>query len=404
MIILIKIQRMKMKVIKKLGVIATVFLLFILSSPLLAQSGTVSGGGLESVIKTMVAVTVFLVAIIMWLVLVYSEKSETAEQSGFSKLMQLLNQRPPIDDEQKLLLDHDFDGIRELNNKIPPWFMAIFYGSIIWALVYMVDFHILGSGNVQEDEYAEEVQIAAMEREILNKSGSLVNEESVTRVDDVAALASGKNIFVKNCAACHGMGGEGLVGPNFTDEYWIHGGGIKNIFKIIKYGVPQKGMISWQTQLDPTQMQEVGSYIMALRGTRPPNQKGPEGEKWDASKEAEANADAALSDKGVGPISSVEIPEEIDANLAKIGETLFDTKCSACHKINKRFVGPPLRGVTQRRSPAWIMNMILDPDRMVKENPAAKQLLIDYLSPMANQSLNQDEARAILEYFRTQTN
>ncbi len=391
-----------MKVIKKLGVIATVFLLLILSSPLFAQSGTDSGGGLESVIKIMIAVTVFLVAIIMWLVLVYSEKSETAEQSGFSKLMQLLNQRPPIEDEQKLLLDHDFDGIRELNNKIPPWFMAIFYGSIIWALVYMVDFHILGSGNVQEDEYAEEVQIAAMEREILNRSGSLVNEESVTRVDDVAALASGKDIFVKNCAACHGMGGEGLVGPNFTDEYWIHGGGIKNVFKIIKYGVPQKGMISWQAQLDPTQMQEVGSYILSLKGSNPPNQKGPEGKKWEESDDTESES-GLLSDKGVGEIQEI-ILEDIDTDLAKMGEEVFVAKCSACHKINKRFVGPALIGITQRRSPEWIMNMILDPEKMVKENKIAQQLLAEYLAPMANQNLTKDEARSVLEYFRTQTN
>lgn len=400
MIILIKMQRMKMKVINKFRVIAIAFLLFILSSPLFAETGTESGGGLESIIKIMVAVTAFLVAVIMWLVLVYSEKSEVAEESGFKKLLQTINQRPPVDEEQKLLLDHDFDGIKELNNKIPPWFMAIFYATIIWSVIYMVDFHILGSGNVQEDEYAEEVRIAEMEREILNRSGSLVNEETVTMLNDDIALASGKDIFIKSCAACHGMGGEGLVGPNFADDYWIHGGGIKNIFKTVKYGVPQKGMISWQTQLDPTQMQEVSSYIITLRGTNPPNQKGPEGKKWDSSLEEDPSA-GNMSDKGIGPVESIELGE-IDQALVNNGENLFITKCSACHKIDKRFVGPALKGVTQRRSPEWIMNMILDPDKMVKENPTAKQLLAEYLSPMANQSLTQDEARAILEYFRTQ--
>jgi len=90
-------------------------------------------------------------------------------------------------------------------------------------------------------------------------------------------IKKSKDIFIKNCAACHGMNGEGLVGPNFTDEYWIHGGGIKDLFKTIKYGVPQKGMISWESQLDPTQMQEVSSYILTLKGTNPPNQKAPEG-------------------------------------------------------------------------------------------------------------------------------
>jgi cytochrome c oxidase cbb3-type subunit 3 len=265
-----------MRIIKKLNVIAVILLLLI-AAPIFGQTAAGTESGLESIVKIMVAVTAFLVAIIMWLVLVYSEKSESAQESGFKKLMQMLNQRPSINDEQKLLLDHDFDGIKELNNKIPPWFMAIFYGSIIWAAIYMVDFHIIGSGNVQEDEYTAEVQMAAMEREILNKSGALVSEETVTVLEDAASLANGKVIFTKNCAACHGPDGQGLVGPNFTDDYWIHGNKINDLFRTIKVGVPAKGMISWQAQLDPTQMQEVASYILTLRGSNPPNPKAPEG-------------------------------------------------------------------------------------------------------------------------------
>lgn len=259
----------------------TVMLLFlILSSPLFAETAANSGDNLESLIKIMFAVTAFLVAIIMWMILVYSEKSEEAQQEGIIKLFNSLNKRPSIDEEEKLLLDHDFDGIKELNNKIPPWFITIFYASIIWAVIYMVNFHILGSGNVQEEEYEQEVQIAALEMEILNKTGALIDEESVAQLDDAAALSNGKNIFIKNCAACHGQGGEGLVGPNLTDDYWIHGNTIKDLFKVVKYGVPQKGMISWQGQLDPTQMQEVSSYVLTLRGTNPPNQKDPEGKLY----------------------------------------------------------------------------------------------------------------------------
>lgn len=391
-----------MKIINKNKKIILLFLLFILSSPLFAQTTAGSEGGLESIIKIMIAVTAFLVAVIMWMILVYSEKAETDKQSGLSKFWQIINSRPPIDDEQKLLLDHDFDGIKELNNKIPPWFMAIFYGAIIWAVIYMVDFHIIGSGNVQEEEYLAEVQVAEMEREILNRSGALVNEETVTILSDAGALSSGKDIFIKNCAACHGMNGEGLVGPNFTDEYWIHGGGIKDLYKTIKYGVPQKGMISWESLLDPTKIQEVSSYILTLKGTNPPNQKGPEGKKWEGSTDSEPTENVSI-DKGVGEITEV-ILTDIDPNLAKLGEEQFVAKCSACHKIDKRFVGPALRGVTQRRSPEWIMNMILDPEKMVKQNPTAQQLLAEYIAPMANQNLTKDEARSILEYFRTQTN
>jgi cytochrome c oxidase cbb3-type subunit 3 len=271
---------MKMRRIENLKLIAVTLLFFILSSPIYAETTADSGAGLESVIKIMVAVTAFLVAIIMWLILVYSEKSEEAQQEGISKLFKAINQRPSIDEEQKLLLDHDFDGIKELNNKIPPWFITIFYASIIWAVIYMVNFHIIGSGNVQEEEYEQEVQMASLEREILNKTGALIDEETVTVLDDVGALSNGKEIFTKSCAACHGQGGEGLVGPNLTDDYWIHGNSIKDLFKVVKYGVPQKGMISWQGQLDPTQMQEVSSYILTLRGTDPPNQKAPEGELY----------------------------------------------------------------------------------------------------------------------------
>ena len=116
----------------------------------------------------------------------------------------------------------------------------------------------------------------------------------------------------------------------------------------------------------------------------------------------EATSDAdPMSNKGIGPISSMTLGD-IDAELASTGETEFKAKCTACHKISKRHIGPALKGVTERRSPEWIMNMILNPEEMVQKDPIAKQLLIDYNgAPMANQNLTEDEARAILEYFRT---
>jgi len=109
-----------------------------------------------------------------------------------------------------------------------------------------------------------------------------------------------------------------------------------------------------------------------------------------------------MDDKGIGPITSITLAE-IDEAMAAEGKELFKLKCSACHKITKRFVGPALAGVTERRSPEWIMNMILNPEVMVAENPIAKQLLAEYLAPMANQGLVEREARLILEYFRTKT-
>ncbi|MFD0760510.1 c-type cytochrome [Lutibacter aestuarii] len=107
-----------------------------------------------------------------------------------------------------------------------------------------------------------------------------------------------------------------------------------------------------------------------------------------------------MKDKGIGPITSVTLTE-IDQAMADKGKAVFSAKCSACHKMSKRFVGPALAGITERRTPEWIMNMILNPEEMVEKNPIAKKLLAEYLSPMANQSLTEEEARLILEYFRT---
>ena len=115
--------------------------------------------------------------------------------------------------------------------------------------------------------------------------------------------------------------------------------------------------------------------------------------------EEKAPADP-MENKGIGPVSSVELAE-LDQALADEGKLLFENKCSACHKVGKRFVGPDPTGIMERRSPEWVMNMILNPEQMVKEDPIAKELLKEYLSPMANQSLTEQEARSILEYFRT---
>ncbi len=392
-----------MKNNRKFSFISTFWILLIFSTTSFA--GTETNDGYGSVLKVVIAVTAFLIAFVLWLVLVYAESNDAKGEkviTPFSKFIQSITQSVSVKDEDEILLDHDFDGIKELDNKIPPWWNALFYGAIIFGIIYMIDYHVIGDGNVQETEYNQEMEEAALQLELLSKSGALISEETVTLLTDEVSLLAGKDIFVKSCAACHGMGGEGLVGPNFTDDYWIHGGSIKNMYKIITDGVPAKGMISWKSQLSPNQIQEVASYIRTLRGTNPPNQKGPEGKKWDASQEEAGSSNATLSDKGVGQISEVVLTE-IDDALVSNGKELFETKCSACHKVDKRFVGPAMRGVIERRSPEWIMNMILDPEKMVKENKVARDLLAEYLSPMANQSLTVDETRAILEYFRTLT-
>jgi cytochrome c oxidase cbb3-type subunit 3 len=186
----------------------------------------------------------------------------------------------PVEREDEILMEDDFDGIRELDNKIPPWFNLLFLITVIIAVLYMLNFYVFKTGKLQYQEYDEEMRQAAIEKAELIKSGVLVNENNVTRLMDAASLTAGRDIFKVNCVPCHGPEAGGVIGPNLTDDYWIHGGGIKNIFHTITYGVPAKGMISWQTQLNPRQIQEVASYIMSLHGTHPANAKPPQGVKY----------------------------------------------------------------------------------------------------------------------------
>ncbi|NMB80986.1 MAG: c-type cytochrome [Ignavibacteria bacterium] len=265
--------------------LTTIVTFFLGSSTLFAAEGDTS---LDSVMKFMLIVTLLMIAFVLWLIIVYSEKEDSEGKTFKAPLIafrKFLTRSTPLEKEQEILMSHSYDGIKELDNRIPPWFSILFYGTIIWAAIYMLAFHVFDDGKVQSKEYKVEIEQAKMEREFLIRTGAFINEETVKYVDDVASIAEGKEIYLKNCATCHGQEGGGLVGPNLTDDYWIHGGGIKNIFKVIKYGVPAKGMISWETQLDPKKMQSAASYIITLHGTNPPNGKSPEGAKWVESTE-----------------------------------------------------------------------------------------------------------------------
>jgi cytochrome c oxidase cbb3-type subunit 3 len=196
----------------------------------------------------------------------------------------------PVAREKEIDLGHEYDGIRELDNRLPPWWVGLFYVTLIWGFAYFVYYHVLDKGPLQEEEYAIEMALAEKEKEAyLSKAAEKVNETNVKALLSDADLSKGKQIYSTYCAACHGNAGEGGVGPNLTDKYWLHGGGIKNIFKVIKYGVPAKGMISWQTQLKPSEIQQVASYILTLQGTNPPNAKEPQGQEYIENPSTEAS-------------------------------------------------------------------------------------------------------------------
>ncbi|MFN4082363.1 MAG: cbb3-type cytochrome c oxidase N-terminal domain-containing protein [Bacteroidia bacterium] len=200
--------------------------------------------------------------------------------------------------EEELDLHEDYDGIRELDNPTPPWFNFIFYTTIIFAVIYLINYHVIGYSSLQEKEYDEEVAEAKIAKEnYLKKVGNLIDENSVTYLTDNATIDEGKKVYMQNCKVCHGEFGEGLVGPNLTDDYWLHGNTINDIFKTIKYGVPQKGMVAWQNSLTPVQIQQVSSFILTLKGTNPANAKEPQGvkvESNDATADTTANNAIAL--------------------------------------------------------------------------------------------------------------
>jgi cytochrome c oxidase cbb3-type subunit III len=197
----------------------------------------------------------------------------------------------PIEREADIMLQHPHDGIYELDNRLPPWWINMFFLTIIWAVGYMYYYHWGGNGVSQKEEYQQEMETAKKQIAVaLAGKANAIDESNVTLVSESGALGEGELIFKNSCAACHGQLGEGGVGPNFTDDNWIHGGGIKNLFKVIKYGVPEKGMISWQSQLKPADMQKVASYILTLRGTNPPNPKDPQGPIWTGEAAADTTA------------------------------------------------------------------------------------------------------------------
>lgn len=188
--------------------------------------------------------------------------------------------------EDPLLLDHDADGIRELDNDLPRWWVWLFYLTIAYSVAYMLYYHVFRLGDLQAAEYARE-----MERGDAIKSQALARFEaevgSMQPLADPDALRRGLQTYTTLCAPCHRDDGGGLVGPNLTDDYWIHGGEFANTLRVIWDGVPDKGMVAWKGVLQPAEIHAVASYIYTLRGTEPPNPK---------PREDQAPADTGASD------------------------------------------------------------------------------------------------------------
>jgi cytochrome c oxidase cbb3-type subunit 3 len=197
------------------------------------------------------------------------------------KLIQSWTKSKDIDEEDEIILDHNYDGIQELDNNLPPWWVYMFYATIVFAVVYLVRFHVL-DGDTQIVEYNQAVAEAKVSlKKYKSTATDLITADNVILLTDAKDLGRGKAIFKLNCASCHLADGGGSIGPNLTDEFWILGGGIKNVFTTISNGGRDgKGMIAWNKTLKAADMAKVASYVISLQGTTPANGKAAQGEKW----------------------------------------------------------------------------------------------------------------------------
>ena len=219
------------------------------------------------------------------------------EGKFYQGLVAKMTRSKAIEEEQDVMLDHDYDGIKELDNVLPPWWVYLFYSCIVFAIVYLVRFEVYGDYTQKEEFEAEMAQADLDIKEYLKTAPDLMDKESVTLLTDAGALAEGKAIFTTNCVACHRADAGGAIGPNLTDEYWILGGGIKNVFNtLMEGGRSGKGMISWKDQLKPTEMQKVASYVLSLQGTNPKDPKPTEPEAVLYKTEGAAATDEAKTE------------------------------------------------------------------------------------------------------------
>lgn len=244
------------------------------------------------VIITILVVVIVLIYIIRILnIIIRDREMERAAQLGISyvppqswlsQFFQKMNASVPIEKEADIDMGHEFDGIRELDNHLPPWWKWLFYGTVVWSVIYMVLYHVTGSLPLSLQEYQDEVARAEALAFQRASSAEAIDVSTLTYDADPAILSSGRTVFVTNCVSCHRSdGGGNTIGPNLTDEYWLHGGDIRDIFNTINNGVVEKGMPAWGQAMSQENLRDVAFYVMSLQGTTPADAKGPQGERYE---------------------------------------------------------------------------------------------------------------------------
>jgi cytochrome c oxidase cbb3-type subunit 3 len=191
-----------------------------------------------------------------------------------------------VSQDQDRILDHEYDGIREYDNRLPNWWLAILYGTVVFGFFYWMYFQSLGIGPTPQERY-QMAMIAATEAQLARSEGQELTDETLHMMSTVPErVAEGKAIFDQFCVVCHGNQGQGIVGPNLTDNYWLHGSRPTEIYHTIHDGVIEKGMAAWGNQLGPRRVRAVASYVLTLKGTNVPG-KEPQGDPVIAEAEAE---------------------------------------------------------------------------------------------------------------------
>ncbi len=225
-------------------------------------------------------------------------KAKKTEPTFIDKLSGMV----PIEEEESIMLDHNYDGIRELDNDLPTWWKYGFYVTIVFAVIYLTIHHVTKTSDLQIAQYEKSMEAGRIAKEeFQKKDANNVTENTVKLYTDKTHLDDAANLFKDNCAVCHGKLGEGVVGPNLTDEYWIHGGSLKDIFHTITNGWPDKGMKSWQADFSPLKIDELASYIKSISGTRPPNGKAPQGDVYKEEGTAKSDSTKTDSTKVIAP-------------------------------------------------------------------------------------------------------
>ena len=251
------------------------------------QSLLLIGVALLLLFILVLAVTAYAVKVLRFLSEQYAPRQTPValakKSSAWKRFIQRMNASVPVEQEREIELDHAYDGIRELDNHLPPWWKWLFYGSIAWAAVYFVVFHVTQSLPLSKDEYTHELALAqeeALKFKAIQPQAT-VEEDALQYTADAALIAKGKEVFTaNNCAGCHRAdGGGNTIGPNLTDEYWLHGGGIKHIFHTIKNGVVEKGMPAWGKSMSAEDVRNVAFFVISLQGTHPTSAKAPQGER-----------------------------------------------------------------------------------------------------------------------------